>query len=67
VQLHVSISATGAVTAAAVTRSSGFPDLDQSAVNWVIAHWKYKPAVQGGVAVASATNAALVFDLKHQQ
>lgn len=67
VRLHVSISAGGAVTAAAVTRSSGFPDLDQEAVDWVIAHWKYRPAIQNGVAVASAADAAVVFDLKHQQ
>lgn len=67
VQLHVSISASGTVTGAVVTRSSGFPDLDQAAVNWVIAHWKYKPAIQGGTAVASAADAAVVFDLKHQQ
>jgi protein TonB len=67
VRLHVSIAANGSVTAAAVTSSSGFPDLDQSAVNWVIAHWKYKPAIQGGVAVAGAADAVVVFDLKHPQ
>jgi len=65
VMLHLTISTEGTVTGASVTQSSGFADLDQSAVAWVLAHWKYKPATRGGVAVASATDAAVVFSLKN--
>ena len=65
VLLHLTISAEGNVAGASVTQSSGFADLDQSAVAWVLAHWKYKPAIRGGVAVASATDAAVVFSLKN--
>ena len=65
VMLHLAISAEGTVAGASVTQSSGFADLDQSAIAWVMAHWKYKPAIRGGVAVASATDAAVVFSLKN--
>ena len=65
VMLHLTISAEGGVASASVTQSSGCADLDQSAIAWVLAHWKYKPATRGGVAVASATDAAVVFSLKN--
>ena len=65
VMLHLTITAEGSVASASVTQSSGFIDLDQSAIAWVLAHWKYKPATRGGVAVASATDAAVVFSLKN--
>lgn len=64
VMLHLTISAEGNVAGASVTQSSGFADLDQSAIAWVLTHWKYKPAFRDGVAVASATDAAVVFSLK---
>jgi protein TonB len=65
VVLHIMISAQGAVTSATVSKSSGFPELDQEALSWVTSHWKYKPAIENGVAVASASDAQVVFDLKN--
>ena len=65
VRLHLAISAGGTVTGAQIVTSSGFPDLDQTAASWVVAHWKYKPAILNGVPVASAADANVVFDLKH--
>jgi len=64
VKLRLAISAQGVITGADVVQSSGFPDLDQTAVDWVVGHWKYRPAVKGGVAVASTALAAVVFNLK---
>ena len=64
VKLRLAISPQGVVIAADVVQSSGFTDLDQTAVGWVLANWKYKPAVRGGVAVASTALAAVVFNLK---
>lgn len=64
VTLAITVGPTGEVTNASVAQSSGFPELDQAAVSWVMAHWKYKPAVQGGVAVTSTTQAAVKFDLQ---
>lgn len=64
VTLALSIDTTGAVTNAQVRTSSGYPELDQTAVSWVIAHWRYKPAIHDGVAVASTSLAAVKFDLR---
>jgi protein TonB len=62
--LAITVAADGSVSAAQVATSSGVPELDQAAVSWVKAHWRYKPAMQGGVAVPSSTQAAVKFDLK---
>ena len=65
VRLQLTISPQGDVVAAQVVASSGVPELDSTAVAWVMAHWKYKSAVQGGVTVPSTTQAVVVFNLKH--
>ncbi len=62
--LSITVAADGSVSAAQVATSSGIPELDETAVSWVKAHWRYKPAIQGGVAVPSNTQAAVKFDLK---
>ena len=67
VLLQMVVSSQGDVASANVVQSSGFPELDQAAVSWVIAHWKYKPALQAGVAVSSQTQALVKFDLKQAQ
>ena len=65
VRLSLTISASGDVTGASVVQSSGYPDLDQTAVEWVMSHWRYKPATHGGVAVPSQTLANVVFNLQN--
>jgi len=64
VVLSITIGADGMVSNAQIAQSSGFPELDQAAVQWVTSHWRYKPAMQGGVAVPSTTQAAVKFDLR---
>ncbi|HTT99554.1 MAG TPA: TonB family protein [Rhizomicrobium sp.] len=65
VRLSLAISAAGDVTDANVVQSSGFADLDQTAIDWVIRHWKYKPATHGGVAVPSQSLAIVAFNLQN--
>ena len=65
VTLRISIDNTGNVTGAQVEQSSGSQVLDQAAVEWVKAHWKYKPAIQNGTAVAATSEAAVKFSLKN--
>jgi protein TonB len=67
VLLNITVGLQGDVMNAVVAQSSGFAELDQSAVSWVIGHWKYKPATQGGVPMTSTTQAAVKFDLKQAQ
>lgn len=54
VTLHLVVSESGYVVSAEIVKSSGFPDLDKAAASWAIAHWKFRPAIQGGQAVASS-------------
>ena len=65
--LHISISATGDVTDASVTTSSGTDELDQAAIEWVKSHWRYKPAIHSGQPVASTANVAVQFTLNNAQ
>ncbi|HJW41968.1 MAG TPA: energy transducer TonB [Rhizomicrobium sp.] len=64
VLLQIVVSAQGNVTSATVVQSSGYPDLDAAAAAWVQAHWRYNPAVQGGVPAPSQTRAAVKFDIR---
>jgi protein TonB len=64
VLLQITVSPQGDVVAANIVRSSGYAELDRVALSWVVAHWKYRPALVGGVTVTSATQAAVKFDLK---
>lgn len=64
VQLKLTISPEGKVVHADIVQSSGFPELDQTAASWVVAHWRYRPAIQGGVAVMSTALAAVKFNIK---
>jgi periplasmic protein TonB len=67
VLLNITVGPQGDVMNAVVAQSSGFAELDQAAVSWVIGHWKYKPATQGGMPMTSTTQAAVKFDLKQAQ
>jgi len=63
VQLRLTVSAQGTVTDAVVVRSSGAPGLDRAAQAWVLAKWRYRPAMRGGVAVPATTLVLIKFDL----
>jgi protein TonB len=64
VRLHIYVTPQGTVSNATVVTSSGNAELDSNAVSWVIAHWKYKPALASGTPVAAETDANVVYDLK---
>lgn len=57
VKLEFTITQDGAVANATVLKSSGFPDLDDAALE-AVQTWRYKPAQQDGkpIAVVSAAN-----------
>jgi protein TonB len=63
VTLRLTVSAEGRVIQAEVVTSSGQGDLDQTARQWILAHWTYKPALENGVPVASHVLAAVTFSL----
>ena len=52
---------------AEVVTSSGREDLDQTAQQWIMAHWTYKPALANGVPVASKALATVTFSLTNER
>jgi periplasmic protein TonB len=63
-RLRLAITADGAVKDAMVEQSSGYPRLDDAAVQWVKAHWRYAPATEGTRPVASMLSAIVTFKLQ---
>ena len=64
VRLRLAITPQGAVSEATILRSSGYDNLDQAARDWILAHWRYRPATRGDAAVASTTEVQVNFNLK---
>jgi TonB family C-terminal domain len=64
VTLRLVIGADGRVKAAQIVQTSGAEGLDWAAVAWVMAHWRYQPALKDGKPVDSAANVAVTFQLK---
>ena len=64
VRLRISISAEGRVIRADVVQSSGYAELDAAASSWVLAHWRYRPAMRGTLPVAAMALAAVRFNLE---
>jgi protein TonB len=64
VTLRIALGADGAVGDVRIEKSSGSGLLDDAAVAWVKAHWRYRPATENGTPVVSTTLAAVRFDLK---
>lgn len=64
VRLLITVNENGVVTDAQVLHSSGFPRLDDAAVSWVKAHWRYQPAIKDGKAVRAKASATVTFKLK---
>lgn len=64
VQLRITIAPDGSVAHADVIQSSGWPELDEAASSWVVVHWRYQPATEGGVPVTSTVLAAVRFNLE---
>jgi len=63
VTLRLSVQADGSVGKAEVVTSSGRPDLDQAAAQWITGHWTYRPAIRGGIPATAQVMAAVDFNL----
>jgi periplasmic protein TonB len=61
VLLKLHISATGVIEKIEVVTSSGFSELDASALN-AVKHWKARPAQKAGRPISSQVNLPVVFD-----
>lgn len=61
VRLLLSVARDGSISDATVSQSSGAASLDQTAIDWVKAHWRYQPALEQGQTVAVTTIAVVAF------
>ena len=66
VQIEVYVLADGRVGDARVLRSSGFPRLDQAALDEAKRKWRLQPATRNGVAFAQWSPLRVVFKLEDQ-
>lgn len=64
VHLDVLINPDGSVAQLVLTRSSGYPRLDRSAIETVQARWKFEPAHEGGKPVAAWVTVPIQFTLR---
>jgi protein TonB len=67
VTLRLTVSVEGRVTQAEVVTSSGREELDQTAQQWIVAHWAYKPALENGSPVVSHVLATMTFNLASER
>ncbi|MGH7739784.1 MAG: energy transducer TonB [bacterium] len=63
VRLAVEVDAQGNVTSVSVSKSSGFSDLDEAALD-TVKNWEFKPAHLAGIAVSTSVNIPVLFRLK---
>jgi TonB family protein len=64
--ITLQISENGTVTNAAMTRSSGYADLDGAALNIVMTRWKISPAMLSGRGIRSVAELSVVWSAADQ-
>ena len=64
VRLNILVNPDGSVARLELAKSSGYPRLDQSAMNTVQSSWKFEPARQGGKPVAAWVIVPIQFTLR---
>jgi protein TonB len=65
--LKVTIGLDGSVSAASIEKSSGSDRLDQAALEYVKARWKWQPPTSEGKPVVATTLVSVVWNLKDAQ
>jgi protein TonB len=63
VRLQVQVDESGRVIDVQITRSSGFPALDQSAAD-AVKRWRFSPKLENGQAMGTVGSVAVTFQLK---
>lgn len=66
VTLRLTVGGDGRVSAAEIVTSAGREDLDQAARDWIIAHWRYRPALKDGDPTVAQVLASVTYSLKNQ-
>jgi len=66
VTLRLTVGTEGQVMAAEVVKSAGREALDQAARDWIIGHWRYRPALKDGNPAVTQLLASVTYSLKNQ-
>ena len=64
VVLDITVATDGGVQQVSIAKSTGDDGLDEAAMNWVKAHWRYQPSTRNGEPVVAQSEAQVVFSLK---
>jgi len=67
VTLRLTVGTDGQVSAAEIVTSAGRDDLDQAARDWILAHWRYRPALKDGNPVPAQLLASVAYSLKNER
>ena len=66
VTLRLTVGTDGHVSAAEIVTSAGREDLDQAAHDWILANWRYRPALKDGSPAVVQVLASVTYSLKNQ-
>jgi len=67
VTLRLTVGTDGRVSAAEVVTSAGSTELDQVARDWILAHWRYRPALKDGNPAPVQLLASVTYSLKNER
>jgi len=67
VTLRLTVGTDGRVSAAEIVTSAGRDDLDQAARDWILAHWRYRPALKNGDPAVAQVLASVTYSLKNER
>jgi protein TonB len=67
VTLRLTVGTDGHVSAAEIVTSAGRDDLDQAARDWILAHWRYRPALKDGSPALAQLLASVTYSLKNER
>jgi protein TonB len=67
VTFRLMVGTDGRVSAAEIVTSAGSAELDQVARDWILSHWRYRPALNDGNPAPAQLLASVTYSLKNER
>lgn len=67
VTFRLTVGTDGRVSAAEIVTSAGSAELDQVARDWILSHWRYRPALKDGNPAQVQVLASVTYSLKNER
>jgi protein TonB len=67
VTFRLTVGTDGKVSAAEIVTSAGSAELDQVARDWILSHWRYRPALKDGNPAQAQVLASVTYNLKNER